>query len=54
VRRWWPACHTATRCPADAPIQYVVAIAALGADFALDAAEEIAGRVRELGRRLAG
>lgn len=39
---------------AELVIQYVAAIAALGADFALDAAEEIAGRVRELGRRLAG
>jgi hypothetical protein len=35
-------------------IQYVAAIAALGSDFTLDAPEEIAGRVRELGRRLAG
>jgi predicted DNA-binding transcriptional regulator YafY len=37
---------------ADLVVQFVVAIAALGAEFTLDAPREIAERVRELGRRL--
>ncbi|WP_433178028.1 helix-turn-helix transcriptional regulator [Actinoallomurus sp. CA-150999] len=37
---------------ADLVVQYVAAIAALGAEFTLDAAPEIAERVRALGRRL--
>ncbi|MCO5996054.1 helix-turn-helix transcriptional regulator [Actinoallomurus rhizosphaericola] len=39
---------------ADLVVQYIAAIAALGAAFTLDAPPEIADRVRELGRRLTG
>ncbi|MGW5364616.1 helix-turn-helix transcriptional regulator [Actinopolymorpha pittospori] len=39
---------------AELVVQYVAAIAALGAEFTLDAPEVINERLRELGRRLAG
>ncbi|GAA3740190.1 hypothetical protein HDA32_002664 [Spinactinospora alkalitolerans] len=39
---------------AEPVVQYIAAIAALGAEFTLDAPEEIVERVWDLGRRLAG